>query len=144
MIVSLDKKRRVLTKDHIFPVGAVVMLRDPTRNDKFEPKYIGPYSVVRRSRNGNYSLKDMVNAPLDRYVPPDQLKLISKKPRDQDSQTEYIIEKIMKHRGEPGTYEYYTKFKGFRIPEWTPEENFSDTALIRDYWNSQTQSTSSE
>ena len=144
MIVALDKKRRVLTKEHILHPGAVVMLRDPHRKDKFEPKYIGPYSVVRRSRNGNYSLKDMTNEPLDRYVPIDQLKVISKKPRPQDNETEYDIERIIKHRGQSGTYEYFTKFKNYRVPDWIPEGNFADTALIRDYWNSVSQSTNSE
>ncbi len=141
MIAALDRKRRVLTKEHILHPGAVVMLRDPHRKDKFEPKYIGPYSVVRRSRNGNYSLKDMTNEPLDRYVPIDQLKVISKTPRPQDNELEYGI---IKHRGQPGTYEYFTKFKSYRVPTWVPEENFVDTALIRDYWNSQSQSTNSE
>jgi hypothetical protein len=144
MIAALDRKRRVLTKEHILHPGAVVMLRDPHRKDKFEPKYIGPYSVVCRSRNGNYLLKDMTNEPLDRHVPIDQLKVISKKPRPQDNEIEYVIERIIKHRGQPGTYEYFTKFKNYRVPDWIPEENFVDTALIRDYWNSQSQSTTSE
>src|SRR5690606_10942348 len=76
MIAALDRKRRVLTTT-TFPIGAIVMLRDPLRSNKFEPKYVGPYRIVKRTRNGNYQLKDGTGAELDRRVPPDQLKLIS-------------------------------------------------------------------
>jgi hypothetical protein len=86
----------------------------------------------------------MTNEPLDRHVPIDQLKVISKKPRPQDNEIEYDNERIIKNRGQPGTYEYFTKFKNYRVPDWIPKENFEDTALIRDYWNSQSQSTNSE
>ena len=57
MIKRLDNTRRVLTEKE-FPVGAIVMLRDPLRSTKFEPKYTGPYSVKRRTRNGNFVLQD--------------------------------------------------------------------------------------
>jgi hypothetical protein len=137
MIAALDRKRRILTNKH-FPIGAIVMLRDPLRSNKFEPKYIGPYHIAKRTKNGNYQLKDGSGAELDRRVPPDQLKLVSEKPRSQDLETqEYEIDCILEHRGQPGTYEYKTKFKGFRNPTWVPEENFVDTALIRDYWKSE-------
>jgi len=138
MIQALNKKRRLLTKDSVIPVGAIVMLIDPLRKNKFEPKYIGPYTVTHRTRNGNYQLKDGTGVELDRRVPPDQLKLVSEKARPQDLETqEYEIDCILEHRGHPGTYEYKTKFKGFRNPTWVPEENFVDTALIRDYWKSE-------
>ena len=138
MIQALNKKRRLLTKDSIIPVGAIVMLIDPLRKNKFEPKYIGPYTVTHRTRNGTYQLKDGTGVELDRRVPPDQLKLVSEKARPQDLETqEYEIDCILEHRGQPGTYEYKTKFKGFRNPTWVPEENFVDTALIRDYWKSE-------
>ena len=136
MLKSLDKQHKLLTTSS-FPTGSIVMLKDPNRSNKFEPKYIGPYQIVRRTRNGNFILKDQQGDLVDRMIPPDQLKLVSKKPRKQDKEAVYIIEKILNHRGEPGTYEYYTKFKSYRTPEWIPEENFQDTALISDYWKSE-------
>ena len=59
MIQSLNKHRRILLADGI-PPGATVMLTDPLyvndpgKKPKWEPKYIGPYTVIRRSRNGQY------------------------------------------------------------------------------------------
>ena len=133
MMKALDKQRRLLTANE-FPVGAVVMLNDPHRANKFEPKYIGPYSIVRRTRNGNYLLRDGTGDYLDRHVPPDQLKLISKKPREGDDETVYEIQHIVGHRGEPGAYEYEVKWKGYRETTFEPAENFQDTAMISDYW----------
>jgi hypothetical protein len=136
MIKALDSKRRLLTSNS-FPVGAIVMLRDPLRQNKFEAKYIGPYSIVRRTRNGNYQLKDGTGDFLERHIPPDQLKLVSKKPRKQDTEEqEYVVQYIVNHRGQTGAYEYETKFKGFPVPEWIPAENFVDTECISKYWKS--------
>ena len=56
MVQSMNKHRRQLLPGS-FPDGAIVMLKDPQRANKFEPKYIGPYSIVRRTRNGNYLLR---------------------------------------------------------------------------------------
>jgi hypothetical protein len=139
MIKALDKQRKQLTAN-AFPIGAIVMLRDPTRKDKFEPKYIGPYSIIRRTRNGNYQLRSEDGEDLERHVPPDQLKLISKKPRASDLQHNvYEIEKILNHRGEAGNYEYEVKWKGYRETTYEPAENFRDVSLIRDYWKHQNQ-----
>jgi RNase H-like domain found in reverse transcriptase/Reverse transcriptase (RNA-dependent DNA polymerase)/Integrase core domain/Integrase zinc binding domain/Chromo (CHRromatin Organisation MOdifier) domain/Retrotransposon gag protein/Zinc knuckle len=137
MITRLNKQRRLLTANAI-PVGAVVMLRDPLRQNKFEPKYIGPYSVMRRTRNGNYQLKDQTGEMLERHIPPDQLKLVSKKARPQDlANNVYEIEKILAHRGSPGAYEYRIKWKNYHDITWEPASNFQDTALISNYWQGQ-------
>lgn len=139
MIKRLDAHRRVLT-ENAFPNGAIVMIRDPHRTDKFQPKYIGPYSIVRRTRAGTFVVRDSTGAMLDRHVPVDQLKLISKKPRAVDLNTmSYVVEKVIGHRGTPGSYEYETKFQGYPVPEWIPEENFADTQAIRAYWDQRNQ-----
>jgi transposase InsO family protein len=137
MIKSLNKHRRLLT-ENAFPVGAIVMLLDPLRQNKFEPKYIGPYSVIRRTRNGNYVLQDEVGDMLDRHIPPDQLKLVSKKPRAQDLEKNvYVVEKILAHRGHPGSFEYKVKWKGFSDITWEPASSFRDDSIISNYWKSQ-------
>jgi hypothetical protein len=134
MVKRLDKKRRLLTST-AFPVGAIVMLRDPLRQNKFEPKYVGPYSIIRRTRNGNYQLRDETGDDLERHIPPDQLKLISLKPREQDLESSvYEVEKILGHRGEVCKYEYHVKWKNYRETTWEPAASFRDTALINDYW----------
>jgi hypothetical protein len=136
MITNLNKHRRVLLANSI-PVGSTVMLLDPVRKNKFEPKYVGPYNVIRRSHNGNYVLKDMTGDILDRHVPADQLKLISKKEKNKNKSGQvYEIESIINHKGEPGSYEYLVKWKGYDVTEssWEPQNNFLDDSLIRSYW----------
>jgi hypothetical protein len=139
MVQSLNKHRRVLLHS-TFPNGAIVMLKDPLRQNKFEPKFVGPYTIVRRTRNGNYVLRDATGDILDRHAPPDQLKLISRKARPSDLEANvYEVERIIKHRGSPNAYEFLTKWKGYRQPTWEPSSSFQDTALITDYWKTQSQ-----
>jgi hypothetical protein len=139
MIKLLNQHRRVLLTD-AFPNGAVVMLIDPRRTSKFEAKYIGPYTVVRRTRSGNYSLRDATGELLDRHTPPDQLKLVSRKARPVDLQDNvYEIQSIDKHRGIAGAYEYYVKWKGYATRTWEPAASFLDDKLIKDYWKSKPQ-----
>jgi hypothetical protein len=133
----LNKNRRTLTQN-AFPNGAIVMLNDPVRANKFEPKYIGPYTVARRTRSGGYSLRDATGELLDRNVPPDQLKLVSRKARPIDLKDNvYEVEKIDTHRGNPSAYEYLTKWKGYTKRTWEPAASFLDTTLIKDYWSTQ-------
>ena len=134
MVDRLNKHRRQLLDDSI-PAGAIVMLKDPLRTDKFQPKYLGPYSVVRRTRWGAYQLRDATGDNLDRAVPVDQLKLLSRKPRPIDIENEvFRVEKVLSHRGTPGHYDYYTKWVGYPEPTWNPDSNFLDDQCIKDYW----------
>src|ERR1700686_5187098 len=109
----MNKNRRLLAPN-AFPAGSTVMIIDPVRKDNFEPKYIGPYTIVRRARGGAYVLKDATGDLLDRHVPADKMKLIAKSKRriDVDTPT-YQINKIISHRGNPGHYEYLADWKGY-------------------------------
>jgi Chromo (CHRromatin Organisation MOdifier) domain len=138
MMSVLNKHRRLLTQDSI-PTGSIVMLIDPVRANKFEPKYIGPYTVARRARHGGYVLRDATGDILDRQVPADQLKLISRTARPSDKEKNvYEVERILKHRGRRGAYEYYTKWKGYSddFNTWQKEDTFLDDACIKKYWQS--------
>ena len=110
------------------------------RANKFEPKYVGPYHVVRRIRNGAYLLRDPSTGDLlDRHVPPDQLKLVSKKPRASDLRdNQFEVDSILKHRGEPGKYEYYVKWKHYNDRTWEPQASFLDDTVIKNYWKHST------
>ena len=134
MIKTLDKHRRILLRD-AYPNGATVMLNDPQRQNKFESKYIGPYTIKRRTRAGNYVLHDGTGLELDRPVPPDQLKLLSKKPRAVDTQgKEYEVQEIFQHRGRAPHYDYFVKWKHYNERSWVPAANFVDDRIIRNYW----------
>ena len=94
------------------PTGATVMIKDVTRENKFEPKYVGPYIIARRARNGAYVLRDVDGDILDRHVPIDQMKIISKTGRSKDRNT-FSVHKILDHRGSPGSYEYLVQWKDY-------------------------------
>ena len=132
-----DRHRRLITP-RAFPAGSTVMIKDPTRQNKFEPVYIGPYTVVRRTRGGTYVLKDATGDPLDRSVPADQMKLISRsRRRIDDERPIYEVEEILDHRGTPDAYEYLVHWKGYDNPSdqtWEPATSFLDDSIVRSYW----------
>ena len=139
LVQSLNKNRKQLLPT-AFPTGSTVMIIDPHRSNKFEPKYIGPYTIVRRSRNGSYVLKDLTPTGdiLDRHVPADQLKMISKSKRQIDEeQPLFDVNRIVKHRGEPGFYEYLVDWTGYTADEqtWEPATSFLDDTVIKKYWS---------
>jgi hypothetical protein len=140
MMARMNQHRRFLTAS--YPAGSIVMLKDPLRSNKFEPKYVGPYTIVRRAHNGAYVLKDQTGDIFDRHVPIDQLKLISKTPRKADLEDEgnvYEVEKVLEHEGAPGQYRYKVKWKGYPMEEstWVAERNFIEHRSIADYWQQQ-------
>jgi hypothetical protein len=138
LMQSLNKHRRLLLPSS-FPTGSTVMIIDVTRHNKFEPKYVGPYIIVRRSRGGAYVLKDMSGDLLDRHVPADQLKLLSRSKRKLDINNPiYAVDKIVKHRGAPGNYEYLVHWKDYAESDrtWEPATSFLDDTVIQDYWKS--------
>jgi hypothetical protein len=138
MIQSLNKMRKILLPLSL-PEGSTVMLKDPLRANKFEPKYVGPYTIIRRARNGAYVLKDATGMILDRHVPLDQLKIVVRGPRrrkiDQDEEI-FEVESILSHRGNPGAYEYLVHWTGYSSDEdsWEPSSSFHDTKVIEKYW----------
>jgi len=140
MIKKLNAQRRLLTPESI-PTGTTVMLKDVTRTDKFQPKYVGPYHVVRRARNGGYVLRDLTGDILDRHVTAEHLKIVRKgrQPKPPQNAQTYEIEKVLAHRGTPGNFEFFVKWKHYPDSEssWEPETNFHDDECIRDYWRRQ-------
>jgi len=122
-----------------FPEGSKVMTLDPIRNGKLDPKYEGPYTVVRRTTGGTYQLKDGTGAPLGRNYAPSQLKLVLEDPNS--SQT-FEIEKILGHRPHPtkkGEWQYSVKWKGYSEEDntWEPQESFIERTTLKQYWSKQ-------
>jgi hypothetical protein len=160
MVARLNNMRKALIPRSIAS-GTEVYLVDPIKTNKWQPKYLGPYTVVRRSQGGAYVLRDTTGDILDRHVPIDQLKVLSSKEKkakqallepDQDgeekqvpTEVSYEVEKIVDHRGDnPSNYEFLVKWKNYASSEntWEPLENFEDREVIDRYWKSLTQPTS--
>lgn len=142
LMQSLNVQRRQLLPT-AFPNGSTVMIVDQTRGNKFEPKYVGPYTILRRSRGGAYVLKDMTGDLLDRRVTSDQMKLVRRGAREVDANKPiYEVDSVMDHRGESGHYEYLVHWKNYGEEDdsWEPAANFLDNKVIQDYWKKQQQS----
>lgn len=138
-----DIKKRIFKEE--LPAGTQVMIKDPIyikslqRKPTTEPAYIGPYTIIRRTTHGAYVVQDETGATLDRRIPLDQMKVIrgpfTHAPRDVPDDV-YVVEHIEKHRGTPGSYEYYVKWKGWprSYNTWEDASRFRDTEVIKKYW----------
>ena len=138
----MDAKRNV--KQARLPVGTMVMLEDPLRSAKSEPRWVGPYRVVKVTKAGTYSLLDSTSALFGRNVPRQQLKVISfpvdRSPLSSSQLSPaFVVEKVIAHRGPEGARQYLVKWKDFPSSEntWEPQGNFEDVAVLTSYWASQ-------
>ena len=131
MVKSLDAHRKQLLQDGV-PAGTSVMIIDEKRENKFEPKFVGPYTIIRRARNGAYVLRDAAGDLLDRHVTVDKMKILKRLNIGKDDV--YEVERITEHRGVAGNYEYLTSWKGFSEKTWEPQANFLDDRPIKSYW----------
>lgn len=139
MIERLNAHRRILLPSSL-PSGTTVMIKDPMRKNKLEPPYIGPYIIHRRTRGGAYLLRDMTGDVLDRRVPPDQIKFVSRAPRSKDTNV-HIVNYIVDHRRVSNGFEYLIDWKDWYEEDrtWEPERNVIDKALVTEYWEQQHQ-----
>jgi hypothetical protein len=139
---NFNSRHRLKLKN--LPVGTLVMLRDVLRTNKNSPPFVGPYTVVRVTPLGHYTLKDSVGGLFHRDVPLDMLKPvaisdISDKP---DKDKEYYVDKILDHRvvqvdlpngRKTSLKQYLVKWSGYDDPTWEPHDNIVDNDLIRTY-----------
>ncbi len=133
MTEKLNQQQRQL-KPNEFPDGCQVLILDPTRKDKNQAKYVGPYVVIAKDLNNNLVLKEAHENGdlLKRRVTPDQAKLYQPDP---SAPALYEVEKILDYKAENEKNYYLTHWKGYSSVDstWEPEENFLDTKFIRDF-----------
>lgn len=131
------RSKRIIGTD-AFPPGAKVMMYDSTKTSKWDARYEGPFTVVRKNRGGAYVLRDELGR-LKRAVPADQLKLVWRyqgEPAVEENVHE--VKKVTDHRSEKnGKLSCFVVWKDPSIkPGWEPVENFNDVDIIRSYWKS--------
>ena len=133
MVEKLNENQRQLRPDE-FPDGSKVMIIDPTRKDKNQAIYVGPYEVIAKDLNKNLVLKeDHENGKLlNRRVTPDQAKHYLPDP---DASALFEVENILDHKRENNINFYLTHWKGYSSADatWEPENNFLDTKIIREF-----------
>ena len=127
--------------------GTSVMLRDPLRQSKNEPPYVGPYVVASRAGSSTYWIKDAVGGLLRRPVPVDQLKVLRKVPvLPQERRLpapeaggelptdQYYVDSLLDHKMVDGKHTYLVKWSGFDASEatWVPAVDIED-GLINKY-----------
>ena len=142
--IMVEKEKMVRKFNHIrksvmaepLPSGARVMLRDVNRQNKFEPHYVGPYTVAQKMRSGNYLLRDAVGDLLDRVVPIDQMKIISRQPGAVGADENiYQVRRVTDHRIRDGVKEYLIDWLGYDEKTWEPEQNMIESpGAISEYW----------
>jgi hypothetical protein len=137
----VGKMKKIHAKQHLyydqlhtigeFPVGTVVMVEDPHRSRKEEPKFVGPYTVMRKVRGGAYILMDTNGKFLERNVAPTHLKAIDMDPSM--FPTDHLeIAKIRDVRGEQGSREYLVQWKDKNEGDkWVHISEFDDLDLVQ-------------
>jgi len=133
MIDNFQKDHRILE----FPPGSYVMVIDEEATTALDPKYDGPFIVVRRTPRGSYQLRDNMGRSLARNYAPEQMKAVSQS-RDITSSdtTHYEIEKILSHSESGGETLYLVKWKGFDDSQNSeiPYKNFDSKKIVADYY----------
>jgi len=149
---NLDALRKKVTADELAP-GSVVMIKDPayllhpSLRPSTEPEWIGPYTIVRRTRMGPYVLRDDTGAVYGRHVNYDHMKVVygSDKARtqsqnedddEQDDEQAFVVDFIVSHREVDGQFEYKVRWKGYGAKDetWEGEAQFNDPQPVERYW----------
>ena len=122
MIDDFAISHKILTQG--YPSGSMVMKIVDVRNAKTDPRYEGPFKVLEQTKHGAYTLLDATGAMYPKTVAPSQLKLISVPDMYLEDDTQYEVEKIIRHRGPTAKRQYLVKWKGY------PESSNSWVCLL--------------
>ncbi len=129
----------MVDEDYFIP-GSLVMAKDETRSSKDQPRYLGPFEVVRRTRGGSYLLKGPGNFPYKR--PPNALKLVERVPESSLAEGHYEVEAILDHRPKDQPFSantvYRIRWKGYSESDdtWGHSADFDDLNTVLRYQRS--------
>ena len=118
---------------------------------KHRERYVGPYVVGSRIHDNAYSLKGLPpgvpttqNVQYLRLFLPSPVRFASRphsdfaRPLEVDGQTEWEVEKIVAHRGDPTPNRYRVKWKDTPLEQWLGEGNLEHCKeLLREYHHEQ-------
>jgi transposase InsO family protein len=140
---ALDKKRLSVARK--IPIGAIVFIINEDYAAKFEPLYIGPFTVHRRSEKSKcYYLIDVDGEHLGRPIPISKIKQVSDQNValfDNDgkaielAQERGIVKTILKHKSEDNKDMYLVQWKDASEPnEWLSADAFDDPSAVGNFW----------
>jgi hypothetical protein len=122
----------------LFQPGAVVMAIDELRTSKSQPRYTGPFFVVRRTKGGSYVLKGPDETEYRR--PPHALKLVSPDivQEGTDDSIAAVVDRILDHKIDEatGSKQYLVAWdkRPTEFNQWVKESDFHDLGPIQKYW----------
>jgi hypothetical protein len=126
-----DNHVKIIGPNH-FPADSSVMIANDNAHDHESP-FIGPFTVIRRTKGGAYQLQDAAGNILPRDVPPSKLKRVDALPGTVPS---YEVEAIVNHKGRGKNIKYLVKWKDYPADQntWEPATSFNSDRPIRQYW----------
>jgi hypothetical protein len=131
--VKFLKKNLIITDQ--FSPGAFVMVQDELRSSKMQPRYTGPFQVIKRNRGGAYLLQGNDGSQYTR--PPHRLKLVMQDPlksHDVHLEVSEILESAL---DDTGHTIYLVRWKDKTINDtWVLETDFDDLTPIRKFQRS--------
>jgi len=128
---QFDKKHRLIE----FPVGSFVVVKKKGIQKSLSAVYEGPYEVIRKTKHGNYTLRDEMGLLLPREYTPSELKLVSQEAVIAKEEI-YEFDAIVDHKGDYNNRLYKIRWKNYS-PEhdsWIPLSNFTDPQAVTTYW----------
>jgi transposase InsO family protein len=139
----IDQKRKSITR--AYPKGAIVFICNEDRVSKFDPLWLGPFTVRKRNKKtGCYKLKDIEGEHLKRPMPISKLKWVS----DHDvnlldaegqeielAQERGVVDAIIKTKMEKGQHLYLVRWKHSQEQnEWLRAKDFDDPSSVISFW----------
>lgn len=125
-----------------YPLNSKVMLLDPVRSTKMQPRWLGPYFIKNYTRNGSYTLADITGELLPRDVPTQHIRVIDFSDNHVTKglhPRHYEVQAIVKHRAErkTGRMKFLVNWVGYpdsKDNTWQYESDFDSKGPVREYW----------
>jgi len=125
-----------------YPLNSKVMLLDPVRSTKMQPRWLGPYFIKNYTRNGSYTLADITGELLPRDVPTQHIRVVDLSDNHGSKGLlphHYEVQAIVNHRTErkTGRMKFLVNWVGYpdsKDNTWQYETDFDSKGPIRDYW----------
>ena len=127
---AIQDKQNKIRFEQLEP-GTTVYVKREGMLGKLEPRYEGPYKIVRKTSMGNYEIVDPTNAAAKKTYPLHKLKVVE----DDDTLPEFSVEvrRILDHRKAKKGFDYLVEWADGSENSWVHESNFNTVEIINEY-----------